>query len=353
MTTTANSKNSFTRRLEILQMNNHESRITLESEFLTKTENYTMQIESFVINTTPVINLIDTPYLEVLYLPTVDDPDYVAFDGFAGDVPRGVFTPNNPKTVLEVFYQLNEFVKDHYGLEVVYEPGFEIRFSMNRVFAQDFYLKLNKQFADLIGLPEYIFFFKKYGVAGDAVSVYPQTATNINELFYTNAELILIDAVLYADTDNETILKRVGTTAATDPRTFRSKFSLKALDTRLEYDVLCTINTDSKIEVLDGEESIKKLVGRFPVGELITRFDVLNLDKNDNRISEIVNVGLEDLARKNPDSQTILLMNGEVLVLNTRIECRYMENKQIVTKPADFSSNGFFFLQLLFSKRLK
>ena len=100
MTTTANSKNSFSRRLEILQMNNHESRTTLSSEFLTKTENYTMQIERFVINTTPVINLIDGPYMEILYLPTVGSADLRGIDGFAAPVPRGVFTPNNPKTVL-------------------------------------------------------------------------------------------------------------------------------------------------------------------------------------------------------------------------------------------------------------
>jgi hypothetical protein len=335
-------------------MNSHESRITLESEFLTKTENYTMQIERFVINTTPVVNLIDTPYLTIHNLPVLDDAQLIDVDDQKdGLIEHGSFTPNNPKTVLEIFYQLNEFVKNHTGLDVKYEPGFEIRFTLNRVFGQRYYLKLNQQFADLIGLSKYVFFFKTYGVAGDAVSVYPQTATSLNQLFYTHEELLLADAVLYADTDSESILKPVSTTALTDPRTFRSKFSLKALDTRLEYDVLCTVNTDSKVEALDGVEGIKKIVARFPVGELITRYDVLNLDQNDNRISEICNVGLEDLARKNPDSQTLLLGNGEILVLNTRIECRYMENKTIVTKPADFSSNGFFYLQLLFSKRLK
>ena len=86
---------------------------------------------------------------------------------------------------------------------------------------------------------------------------------------------------------------------------------------------------------------------------MISRHDILETESNFNRVSEVVNVGLEDLTRKNPDSQILNLGNGEVLVLNTKIECRYMQDQKIVTKPADFVHNGFFFLQLLFSKRLR
>ena len=83
---------------------------------------------------------------------------------------------------------------------------------------------------------------------------------------------------------------------------------------------------------------------------MIESYDVS--EEGVNSISEIINCGLEDLTRKNPDTQTIMLLNGEILVCNTKIECRYMQEKRIVTKPADFDG-GFFYLQLLFSKRLK
>ena len=127
---------------------------------------------------------------------------------------------------------------------------------------------------------------------------------------------------------------------------------MQRLDTRLEYDITSTIHTDSKIEVFNGSESRKRIIARFPIGEIIDTFDSSSRGTKKG-ISEIVNVGLEDLTRSNPDTQTLMLMNGEILILNTKIECRYMHNKTIVTKPADFSGPGFFYLQLLFSKRLK
>jgi len=333
MGTVANAKNALTKRLEIVQIGSNESRGSLQSVFLSKTENYTLQVEQFVTNTTPVINLIDGPYLEIFALPA----EGVHFRINVAQ-PVGSFTPDNPKTVLEVMYQLDEFVKQHAGLTVRFEPGFEIRFTMTVVFQQNYFLKLNKEFADLMHFSEYIFYFRNYAENGDSISTYPQSAANLALLFYGG------------DTN---ILELVGQTTSTLLRSFASGRSLKSLDTRLEYDILCTINTDSKVEVLNGVESRKKVIARFPIGEMISRHDILETESNRNRVSEIVNVGLEDLTRKNPNSQILHLGNGEISVLNTRIECRYMQNKRIVTQPADFSHDGFFFLQLLFSKRVK
>jgi hypothetical protein len=180
--------------------------------------------------------------------------------------------------------------------------------------------------------------------------VHPQTADNINLLFHTTAQLV---GTAFADNDSESVMKGVENTIVTTGLTWRSQRSLKALDTRLEYDIMCTVNTDSKIEVFNGVESRKKFIARFPIGETIVRHDTLTVDSNQNSVSEIVNVGLEDLCRKNVDTQTLILMNGEVLILNTKIECRYMDDKKIVTRAAGLDDNGFFYLQLLFSKRLK
>ena len=335
MGTVSNAKNSLTKRLEILKIASNESRATLQSIFLTKTQNYSIQVERFVTNTTPVINLISGPYLEIYDLNPEGSPDYI---NIGQPITNGTFSPDNPKTVLEVMYQLNEFVNLHPGLTVRFEPGFEIRFTMTVAFQQQFFLKLNAEFAALMHLPEYIFYFRNIGGTADSSAVYPQTFANLALLFYGAGT---------------TILERVGATTSTAIRSFDSGRSLKSLDTRLEYDVSCTINTDSKIEVFDGVESRKRVLARFPIGEMISRYDILNVNSTDNSVSEIVNVGLQDLTRKNPNSQILLLSNGEILVLNTMIEVRYMQNQKIVTKPANFSNDGFFFLQLLFSKRLR
>jgi hypothetical protein len=335
MGTVANAKNTFTRRLEILQSGSNESRTTLQSVFLSKTENYSIQVERFVTNTTPVINLIEGPYLEIYNLPPEGHGNYINVGA-----PVASFSPDNPKTVLEVMYQLNEFVKEQsgLGLNVRFEPGFEIRFTMHYHFQRNYFIKFNNEFASLMHLPEYTFFFRNYADDGDSVSTYPQTLENLALLFYGAGT---------------TILQRIGIATSTLLRSFDSGRSLKSLDTRLSYDIMCTLNTDSKIEVLGGVESRKKLLARFPIGELISRYDILDVVSKQNSVSEIVNVGLEDLTRKNPDSQILNLGNGEVLVLNTKIECRYMQDQKIVTTPADFVHNGFFFLQLLFSKRLR
>ena len=120
------------------------------------------------------------------------------------------------------------------------------------------------------------------------------------------------------------------------------------LDTRLSLDATSTIGSDSKIIILDEAERQKKLVGRFPIGEAIT-----NYNEGTDEISQIINVGLEDMCRNNPDTQTINLHTGDILVVNTSIEARYLEDGKIVIQDANFEQSGFFYLQLLFTKRLK
>lgn len=120
------------------------------------------------------------------------------------------------------------------------------------------------------------------------------------------------------------------------------------LDTRLSLDATSTIGSDSKIIILDEAEQQKKLVGRFPIGEAIT-----NYNEGGDEVSQIINVGLEDMCRNNPDTQTINLHTGDILVVNTSIEARYLEDGKIIVQDANFEQSGFFYLQMLFTKRLK
>ncbi len=106
MATIANAKNTFLKRLEILQTASHKSECTLESEFLTKPENYTHQLEHLVLDITPKINLIEGPYLEVLRRPTHDQAEEDEEDELLDitDVAQlplianKDFSPTNPKT---------------------------------------------------------------------------------------------------------------------------------------------------------------------------------------------------------------------------------------------------------------
>ena len=95
MTTVANSKNSFHKRLEIFQMGSSASQCTLSTEFLKKPENYTLQLERAVINTTPQINTVTGTYMQILARPGANVVGHV--DGVV-DVLYGDFEPENPKS---------------------------------------------------------------------------------------------------------------------------------------------------------------------------------------------------------------------------------------------------------------
>ena len=94
-------------------------------------------------------------------------------------------------------------------------------------------------------------------------------------------------------------------------------------------------------------ESKKRLIARFPIGDSIDTY------ADETSVSEHVNVGIEDLTRRNPNTQTLNLHNGEILIVNTMIEVRYLQGREFKVVPADFGDSGFFSMMLLFSKRIK
>jgi len=131
------------------------------------------------------------------------------------------------------------------------------------------------------------------------------------------------------------------------PTSVQSAQTLRSLDQRLSYEVTCTFSSDSKIDVLNSAESRKRLVARFPIGDTIETY------ADTRSVSERVNIGIEDLTRRNPNTQTLNLHNGEILIVNTMIEVRYLQGREIKVVPADFGDSGFFSMMLLFSKRIK
>jgi hypothetical protein len=364
MSTIANSKTSFLKRLEILQTGSHKSVCTLESEFLTKPENYTLQIEHFLVDITPTINLIEGSYLEVLRRPTYGET--VAEDADAlltpADMPAVVnkdFLPVNPKTVLDVLSQLNQFTQLHYGLGVKLDRDMSITFTLEVDFGDAYYLKLNPQFATLMELPEYIYAFNKRDYTDDD---WDQPATihyrvsslgEPNELFHPQSDGIFDDIVAQyftanPDTDDFTLFAwSAQAPAGQGPSAFESAQTVRSLDLRLSYEVTCTFSSDSKVDILNMNESKKRLIARFPIGDSIETY------ADETSVSEHVNVGIEDLTRRNPNTQTLNLHNGEILIVNTMIEVRYLQGKEIKVVPADFGESGFFSIMLLFSKRIK
>jgi hypothetical protein len=348
----------------------------LEDAFLSKPENYCLQIERLLVDVTPVVNLIEGPYLEVLRRPAYTAAvanDYTALvtTATAPVVVNNSFTPVNPKTVLDVLYQLDAFCDLHDGLSLIVGADLTISFRLSVAFGDEHYLTLHDEFATLMSLPPYIYAFNKRQSAevfNDGNTAYVVSFLSDdgagglsfnNELFYTEADTAT-DVVLYTywianpGTNDTTVFAWSGPPAGGDNE-IESLDTVRGLDQRLSYEVTCTFSSDSKIDVINEAESRKRLIARFPIGDIIDIYNAseVGLYESSTEITERVNMGIEDLTRKNPNTQTLSLHNGEILVVNTDTEVRYLQGRSTKVVPVAFGDSGFFTLMLLFSKRIK
>ena len=103
---------------------------------------------------------------------------------------------------------------------------------------------------------------------------------------------------------------------------------------------------------MNGIETHDFLLGRFPIQDYIDHH-VSYTDRDKYSVLETVNLGLEDLCRKNPDTIANYMLPGEIRVVNITVRTRYIEDQIIKTVPTDYSNGGFFSLKLLFSKKQK
>jgi hypothetical protein len=172
-------------------------------------------------------------------------------------------------------------------------------------------------------------------------------------LFYSAADgaadvqifqnLLLSDEPLFAQSADPAGLPDVS---------IQSLDTLRSLDTRLSYDVSCSFPSDSKIEVFQGDGNYRRLTARFPIGDILVDFTSVSSNE-DYELTEKINVGITDITRSNPNTQTLNLHQGEIQNVKTDIIVRYLEDKKMKRVPADFGETGFFTLGLLFSKRIK
>ena len=96
----------------------------------------------------------------------------------------------------------------------------------------------------------------------------------------------------------------------------------------------------------------RRLLARFPIGDVLEDYTTVSSNE-DYSLTEKINVGISDITRSNPNTQTLNLHQGEIQNVNTDIIVRYLEDKKMKRVPAEFGDTGFFTLGLLFSKRIK
>lgn len=354
----ANKKGGFFKTIEINRDSVARSQTTLLEPLLKQSANYICQVQQFVTNITPAINTFSTSMLSVIPKPDSDDTD--AFDtlleiqaayGVEFENPS-VFFPTNIHSVTELARQLNEFCAGVGGLSFVLNPDFTFIITMTSAFGNNNYIKLDKTFADLTGLDEYLFYFRA------RVPFDPEDPTSGVSQLVTNNNYLWLSVPDELDPLEDQIenfhFRPAQVFLGGDPaeHAFISGNTLFNIDTRLFVDVTFTMPHISQITVLNGVEERRKLLARFPLKDFLDTEHITQNDYDSYGVRETINIGLEDLA-KNPDIHTMLLLPGEIQHADVVVETTYLENKKFVTVPTDFGAHGFWSLKLILAKKIK
>jgi hypothetical protein len=359
MATQANVRGGYIKTMEISQDESNQSKCMLSDEFLKKAENYVLQVTRFISNVTPNINTYDENVLEVLRRPAQGEA-YTTVAAIAGqNLPESIriFKPQHVKTTLEMVRQMMVFSARHDGLTITLDQDNKIVLSLSADFGQEYYVRVGPITQKLLGLREYYYYFRYTDLGGVltflALNNEPDYAPGDNvSLFLTVAQAaVLVPAVVVAD-NFSAFRHAVAGMVNAPPHGYASANPISCLDTRLSLDVQASFPLSTQHQILNGAESHDYLLGRFPIGDYIDHH-VSYTDQNQFSVLETVNLGLEDLCRKNPNTIANYLLPGEIRVVNIDIWTRYVEDQKIIRVPTDYSNGGFFSLKLMFSKKQK
>ena len=163
MTTVANSTNSYTKRLEVLEVGSNQAKCTLSSEFLKKAENYTLQVEKFTVNITPQINTVTDPYIEIFARPDMGVVGYRTVGNEANAstaIVNRICQPENPKSSLDIMFEIQRFCDFHAGLALTINANQELLLKMSIGFGATKYLKIHPIVAQLLNVSEYLYHFE-------------------------------------------------------------------------------------------------------------------------------------------------------------------------------------------------
>lgn len=390
--TTANQKGGFLKTLTITRDSSNESITMLKNNFLKKTENYVVQLTKFITNITPLLTTNEEMMFEILPKGLQnEDVDVVSFPAYWKDEWRQ-FTPKPFYSVMDLAIQIKTFFHkfgflvyklgfnyieededagiEESGIEGEYKqdddgnfPAYDFvntndyggnsrgwdvlagaeqiaifsllpdgRFALTFTgsFLSNFYVRVGPQTQKQTGLPQYLF-------VNEAAGGLLRTGIDGYDFLVDENGAFVEDHIV------------------TDEYAYSSSYVMNAFDERLSLDVVATFPLSNVISVVDGKESHEFILARFPLSDY-KRFDTnLTTDTQDQvsdqvDVVENVNVGLEDLTRKNPNISTIYMLPGTIQQINLRLYTRYYDSGKIVPVKTDMTS-GFWSTKLLFSKK--
>jgi hypothetical protein len=339
----ANRKGGFYRSLEVSRDDSHLSETVLNDNFLTKTNNYIVQVQHFISSNVQRLNTIDEVMYQVFRRggvgDTVDDVQTNIPDTIAQFRPSGYFSiVELGRQLKEYVTVLNDYLNAQGGVNIRHIEGDvdgagRWRFGFSIDFASFYYIQVGELTQKATGFRKYIF----------AVNDGVHDIYNSND----NDHLHLIDNLGFFTYNG-------GARPTLRGALFIPVRPLSAFDMRISMDVVATFPISTKPAVLNGVETNDYVLARFPTSAHQHTWQEIDM-YNDSlhktvTIKERINVGLEDMTENNTESIGNHLLNGKIKHCNFKLENRYLVDGEIVRKPCDFT-NGFFTIKLLFSKK--
>ena len=338
----ANQKGGYQKSLEVTRENSNRSTTMLSTDFLKKGENYILNVTDFITNTSPPMNLLEGNFLRILPLGNYPENPADAQVAFGAKTPVD-FEPVVYRSWLELARQIEEFFKklsfaegdDDYAKFYITFDG-----KPNLFLSDDFlshrYVQVSPYVQDILDWPEYI--FKVREVAG--VNVYH---THVDDYLLFNKNGVF--------PYNFRLFGCAETFHFAGPR------PLTHFEQRVSVDVYSTFPLKSKILTYDGKEEHEHILFRLPYAEQHsftsnTMFLEGNMSSDVGEISEKLDVGLTNLCDMHATTLHQLLLSGTIRNVQLKIAVRYMTKSGIVEKDFDFSNGGFWYVRLLFVKKV-
>ena len=373
-----NQKGAFFRTLEITRDSSSKNETILIEPIIKKAENYICQVQRFITNATPDIFQKTDWFIRVLRKPqtSVDNlSTEITFQGQMQIAPYSEFIPGSCKCVTEFVRVLYEWVALHTGLSVNLNIDNTISFTLSREFGSLYYLEFSPYVQNRLNFRQYICFDYHF----DELITYPVFEER-NDFFWRALEIDLLDQTAddteylpinnvafelfkleyndyYPENVISSLIRQFGyNPEGDDSRVFISGNTIDNIDSLFSLDIYMSLPHRPINEILDEKESLHKLIARFPYKDYKVFESKLSFD-NSHSIRESVNLGLENLTRNTPDSNTTLLLPGDIQHANVRLFSRYLrsvEGKNVFSRvPSNLGLFGFWSLKLIFAKKMK
>ena len=400
--TTANLKGGFVKTLTISRDGSSSNVSILKNTFLKKTSNYVLQMRNFITNITPPLSpplgqnepamftilpkgglnievqAVDhtaewldeawytfnpTPHFSVLGLALQMRRFFHRFSWRVRNLGSLRMDPtdgaNHPKVLpymktnytdpqgqppvsQDRGYAAPAYAddgQDHLRLvefSVLADGAFQLR--LHPEFSSNFYIELSARAAELTGLEQFVFVTTDGNGDTHTGGTENLFATNpAGNLVFTNDYPVVVT------------------------RNFKSLYSLASFDRRVSLDVVATFPLSNSIFFGNGKEQHDFILARFPLSDY-KRLDATVTTEEDQLRSEVileedVNIGLEDLARGNPNVTSVYLLPGDIRQVNLQLWTRYLrtgsdfERLGLVERVKTDMEYGFWSTKLLFSKK--